>query len=430
MPRPATRGDAVTQAAAPVLRHRIGQVGRAMVDQVLSSGAQLLLAVLVARETDPTTFGAVSVALIVHGFLLGVMRAAIGEVVLLRCRADLLAAQREASRGLFLALVTGVAAGVGLLAVGSSIGGQVGDYLMLAAVAAPLVYAQDVLRYVAYGRGRVDDAILLDGVWLGVQVVVSTVLLQGSRATPTTLILAWVAGAAAGAAVGAVRGRVRPRALAIRRWLAEERARAGGFVSDYLVSNGMWQASFLVVGVVLSLGELAGLRVALVAVSPLANLLGGVRTLALAHLAGLEAHPVRARQRAVVVALGLASAAAAYGAALVVMPDTWGAELFGASWSEASSVVAIIAAAEVIRLPTFAQIDLIKVFGEPVDLVRTRLIGSVVIVAGLMGGAIVAGPRGAALGAAVGYSWNLFVWWRQASVVSRRAAAPKASVTV
>ncbi|HEX6418419.1 MAG TPA: hypothetical protein VFZ77_07975 [Acidimicrobiales bacterium] len=401
-----------------------------MVDQVLSSGAQLLLAVLVARQTDPTTFGAVSVALIVHGLLLGVMRAAVGDVVLLRCRADLSAARREASRGLFLALVTGMAAGVGLLAVGSSIGGQVGGYLMVAAVAAPVVYAQDVLRYVAYGRARVDDTILLDGVWLGVQVVVSAMLLQSSRATPTTLILAWVVGAAAGAAVGAVRGRVRPRALAIGRWLAEERARAGGFVSDYLVSNGLWQASFLVVGVVLSLGQLAGLRVALVAVSPLANLLGGVRALALAHLAGLAAHPAQTRQRAVVVALGLAGAAAAYGAALVVMPDTWGAELFGASWSEASTVVAIIAVAEVIRLPTFAPIDLIKVLGEPVDLVRTRLAGGLVVAAGMMGGAMVAGPRGAALGTVVGYSWSQFVWWRRASIVSRRAAATVASVTL
>jgi O-antigen/teichoic acid export membrane protein len=254
--------------------------------------------------------------------------------------------------------------------------------------------------------------------------------LQSSGATPTTLILAWIAGAAVGAAVGAVRWRVWPRASSVRRWLAEERARAGGFVSDYLVSNGMWQASFLVVGVVLSLGELAGLRVALVAISPLANLLGGVRTLALAHLAGLEAHPARARQRAVMVALGLAAAAAAYGTALVLLPDRWGAELFGESWSEAATVVAIIAAAEVIRLPTFAPIDLIKVLGEPVDLVRTRLIGGVVVVACLMGGAIVAGPRGAALGTVVGYSWNLFVWWRQASVVSRRPAAPKASITV
>jgi O-antigen/teichoic acid export membrane protein len=418
----------VTQASA-LARYRVGQASRALVDQVLSSGSQLLLTVLIARQTDPTTFGAVSVALIVHGFLLGVMRAAIGEVVLLRCRAALPAAHREASRGLYLALVTGVASAAGLFVVGSTIGGEVGHYLAIVAIGAPLVYAQDVLRYVAYGRGRVNDAILLDGVWVGVQVVVSAVLLQVSGATPTTLVLAWIAGAAVGAGVGAARGHVWPRATAIRRWFADDRARAVGFVSDYLVSNGLWQASFLVVGVVLSLGELAGLRAALVAVSPLGNVLAGVRILALAHLAGLEAHPARARQRAVLVALCLAGLAAAYGALLVVMPDDWGAELFGASWSKASSVVAIIAVAEVLRLPVFAAIDLIKVLGEPADLVRTRVKGVVVVVAAMMLGAIVGGPRGAALGTVVGYAWNQLVWWRRASAVSQRPEVPAVTVT-
>ena len=126
-----------------------------MVDQVLSSGTQLLLIVLVARQADAATFGAVSVALIVHGFLLGVVRAAIGEVVLLRCRAEPSASRREASRGLFLALLAGGAAGLGLVAVGAAIGGEVGQFLLLVALAAPFVYAQDLLRYVAYGAGRV-----------------------------------------------------------------------------------------------------------------------------------------------------------------------------------------------------------------------------------------------------------------------------------
>ena len=37
------------------------------------------------------------------------------------------------------------------------------------------------------------------------------------------------------------------------------------------------------------------------------------------------------------------------------------------------------------------------------DLVRTRLTGGIGVVAGLLLGAVVAGPRGAAVGTAVGY---------------------------
>ena len=401
----------------------MGRAGGALIDQVLSSGTQLLLIVLVARETDPATFGAFSVALIAHGFLLGVMRAAIAEVVLLRCRANPSATRREACRGLFLAMLAGLAAGVGLAAAGAAIGGEVGHFLLLVALAAPLVYGQDLLRYAAYGAGRVADAILTDGVWLGVQVVASAVLLAAGEATPTRMVLAWVLGAGVGGVALAVRQHVRPRAVAVRRWWADERARASGFLADFLVSNGLWQGSFLLLGALLSLEELGALRVAIVAVSPLANLLAGVRTLTLAHLAGLRAQPARACRRAAQMGLALGAAAAIYGVGLVLLPDRWGSELFGDTWSEAATLVGIVAIGEVLRLPTFAAIDLVKVLGAPFDLVRTRLSGGICVVVGLVLGAVVAGPRGAAVGTAVGYALNQIIWWHQARTL---AAAPRA----
>jgi len=402
--------------------HFAGRAGSALVDQVLSSGTQLLLIVLVARQADATTFGAVSVALLAHGFLLGVMRAAIGEVVLLRCRAHRPAAGFEARRGLFLALVAATAAALGYVGAAAVIGGQVGHFLLLMALAGPLVYAQDLLRYVAYGAGRVDQAVVVDAVWFVVQVAASAVVIAAGDATPTRLILAWVLGAGAGWLSLAVPRRLWPRPTAVRRWWAEERARSGGFLADFLVANGMWQCSFLLLGVLMSLEELGALRVAIVSVSPLANLVAGVRTLGLAHLAGLRAHPVRACRRAAQIGLGLGTAATVYGAALVLLPDRWGSELFGDTWAEAAALVGIVAVAEVIRLPTFAAIDLVKVLGAPVDLVRTRLTGGVGVIAGLLLGAVVAGPRGAAVGTAVGYAWNELVWWRQGRSLSRAPA--------
>jgi O-antigen/teichoic acid export membrane protein len=408
----------------------VGRAGGALIDQVLSSGTQLLLIVLVAREADPTTFGAFSVALIAHGFLLGVMRAAIGEVVLLRCRADPSTMRYEACRGLFLALLAGLAAGLGLAGAGAAVGGEVGHFLLLVALAAPLVYGQDLMRYVAYGVGRVDDAILTDGVWLAVQAAASAILLAAGEGTPSRLVLAWVLGAAVGGVVVAARQHLWPRAVAVRRWWADERARASGFLADFIVSNGMWQGSFLLLGALLSLEELGALRVAIVAVSPLANLLAGVRTLTLAHLAGLRTQPARACRRAAQLGLVLAGGAAVYGIGLVLLPDRWGSELFGETWSEAAVLVGIVALGEVMRLPTFAAIDLVKVLGAPFDLVRTRLAGGICVVAGLVLGAVVAGPGGAAVGTTVGYMLNLTIWWRQARELAVAPGAGGASVRV
>jgi O-antigen/teichoic acid export membrane protein len=389
---------------------------------VFSSGTQLLLMVLVARQTDPTTFGALSIALLAHGLLLGVVRAAIGEIVLLRCRADRKATREEACRGLFLALLAGTLVALGLVAAAAIVGGEVGYFLQLMALAAPLVYTQDLLRYVAYGAGRVEQAMLVDGVWLVVQVAVSAVFLAAGEATPTRLVLAWVLGAGAGVVVLVLYRRLWPHPVAVGRWWIEERARAGGFLADFLVSNGMWQGSLLLLGAVLPLADLGALRVANVSVHPLANLLAGVRTLMLAQLGGLRGQPARACRRAAQLGLGLAGAAALYGIGLVLLPDRWGAELFGATWTEAAALVGIVALGEVLRLPTFAAIDLVKVLGAPGDLVRTRLTGGLGIAAGLLLGGILAGPRGAALGAAVGYAFNLVIWWRRARALSRQPA--------
>ncbi|MGH9227173.1 MAG: hypothetical protein ACRD07_00320 [Acidimicrobiales bacterium] len=408
----------------------VGRAGGALVDQVLSSGTQLLLIVLVARQADPTTLGAVSVALIAHGFLLGLVRAGIGEIVLLRCRADRSAVRREACRGLFVALLAGGMAALGLAGAGVAIRGEVGPFLLLMALAAPFVYAQDLLRSAAYGAGRVDDAVLVDGVWMVVQVGVSAVLLVSGDATPTRLVLTWVLGAAAGATTLGLRRRLRPRPVAVRHWWAEERARSSGFLADYLVSNGMWQGAFLLLGVLMSLEELGALRVAIVSVSPLANLLAGVRSLALANLAGLRDRPARALRRAAQVGACLAAAAALYGVGLVLLPDRWGAELFGETWGGAAALVGIVAVSEVVRLPTFAAIDLVKVLGAPLDLVRTRLTGGVAVVAGLLLGGIVAGPRGAAVGTTVGYVLNEVVWWRRARALSRQPARQEPALSV
>jgi O-antigen/teichoic acid export membrane protein len=399
-----------------------------MVDQVLSSGTQLLLLVLVARQADPATFGALSVALIANGFLLGLVRAGIGEVVLLRCRAERSASQRDARVGLFLALAAGGVAGLGLLGASTIVSGEAGRFLSLMALAAPLVYTQDLLRYVAYGLGQVDQAIVLDGVWLGVQAVVSGTLLAWGEATPIRLVLAWVGGAGAGALVGVLRQRLRLRPVAISRWWVEERARAGGFLTDFLVSNGMWQSSFLLLGAMFPLDEFGALRVAFLSLSPLANLLAGVRTLTLAHLGGLRAEPARARRRAGQLAVALSSAAAVYGTALVLLPDRWGSELFGETWGEAASLVGILAAGEVLRLSTFAAIDLIKVLGSPIDLVRTRLVGGVTVVVGLLVGAAAAGPRGAVVGTVTGYALHGIIWWREAWTVGQRPAQPAPTV--
>jgi hypothetical protein len=90
-----------------------------------------------------------------------------------------------------------------------------------------------------------------------------------------------------------------------------------------------------------------------------------------------------------------------------------GAEVFGETWTEAAELVGIVALGEALRLTTFAAIDLVKVLGSPMTLVRTRAVAAIGVVLGLLAGAAIAGPRGAAVCMAIGYALASAIWWNQ-----------------
>jgi hypothetical protein len=75
-----------------------------------------------------------------------------------------------------------------------------------------------------------------------------------------------------------------------------------------------------------------------------------------------------------------------------------------------------------IRVGSFAAIDLVKVLGLPMDLVRTRAVTSTGAVTGLLVGAIAAGPYGAVVGTVVGNLLVTTVWGRRAWIVGDRPA--------
>lgn len=416
---PTSRFGDPTRRADPLERsaYRWGLVKRggiALVDQVLSSGSALLLLVLVARQSSAATFGAVSIALIVHGSLLGCGRALVGDVALIRCRREGVDPRQETGTGLVFALGWAALAAAGVLLASRIVHGDVGLFLAWIALAIPFVYVQDLIRYVSYGhresRLAVREALLLDGVWVGVQALLSGMAFLLGEADAPTLVAAWVAGAALSAVLGCARGRRRPRLAGVRRWLQEDRARMGAFLSDYTISTGLVQLSFLVLAGLLSLPEFGRFRLAHVAVSPLANAMAGVRLLTFSRLAGRQGTADRALRAAGQMAAAFVAVSVVYAVALAVIPVSWGTTALGATWSGARDVAVIIALGEVFRLGAFPLIDLVKIIGSPALLVRRRaVVAFVVVVATLVGGSL-REASGAAVGTACGMVLAAAVW--------------------
>lgn len=393
--------------------------GSAVVDQVVSSGTQLLLVVLVAHRSSATVLGAVSVGVVVHGFLLGSVRAMVGDVTLIRCRRAGADIAEEARLGLGLASAFGLASGVGVAAVAVALGGQVGHALLPFALAAPLVHAQDLLRSVAYGARRIHDAVVIDSIWLVVQVIGSGALLLADRATATGLVLAWVGGAACSLAWGWAVGRPRIAARGTRAWLRADGRRSLGFLGDYVVSTGIVQASFLVLSAVFTLAEFGSFRLAFVAVSPLANLLAGVRSLTLGRVAGTDgdrAIALRRASRAVPVFVGVA---AVYGAVVTLAPTSVGELAFGGTWSSARTLVGAVALGEALRVGGLPALDVMRVFASPSVLVRTRVLNSTVLIAAVVTGGTLGDARGAVWAIAVAMAVATAMWWRSAVRIGR-----------
>ena len=394
--------------------------GPAIVDQVLSSGTQLLLVVLVARSAPAAVFGAVSVAVLVHGFLLGSVRALVADVVLIRCRRAGSDTDHEARLGLFLAIAFGIAGGALVAIAGLVVGGEVGRFLLLFAGAVPFVHGQEVLRSVAYGERRLADAVVLDGVWMAVQVLVTVALLLVDGASARLLVLAWALGAGASLLSGCVRRRLRPSGRGARSWISADRKRGLGFLGDFTISTGVIQASFLVLGATLPLAQFGTFRLAFVSVSPLANVMAGVRSLTLARLAEVDQDRARAASLARRAAIVFATFATTYGLVLGLLPAAAGVAVFGSTWRAARHLVAFVALGEVFRMGTLPAIDLLKVVASPGLLVRTRIVTSCLLVGGILVGGATAGARGAVVGTAVALAAAGLVWWSRVRAIERQ----------
>ena len=217
-----------------------------------------MLLLVVAHQASAEAFGALSASLLVHGLLLGSVRALVGDMVIIRLGRPEADVEREVRVASFLVLVLSSAFGVLCLVAGALIGGDFGQLLMIVALAAPIVQLKDLLRSAAYGSRRIGDAIVLDGVWFGVQLVLTASLLLADDTSAAAFMLAWVAGAAASVVVGGVGRRLVPDHRGARRWIEEDGRRALGLCADFFVSTGVMIVSLLVIGAVVALEDFAG----------------------------------------------------------------------------------------------------------------------------------------------------------------------------
>jgi len=305
-------------------------------DQFISSLQNFALVILTARAVSAREFGAFALVNVIVILLVGLVRAGIGEPILLGYSARTASEiRRVAPIGMTLTLATGLLIGGLTCGIAMIVPDPLHQPLLAMGVCVPGLVLLDFQRFLAIAWKRPVTLVGLDSAWVVVWIVVLVV------AKPTTAygeILAW---GLSGSAVAVVMTGAKPIELASlarasRAWWRDLRRSATSLVAEFVTLNSSNQVSTLLVTGFLGYTATGGLRAA-------QNLLSPVSTIGNAMRIAVVPEVIRAggstTKRGARVLLGgtLAAALIAGGAsaAFLSLPASAGRQLLGATWHNA-----------------------------------------------------------------------------------------------
>jgi O-antigen/teichoic acid export membrane protein len=411
------------------------RVGWGFADQAVSSLGNFLLGFLVARAVDTATFGAFSIAYTTYVVVLGIVRGAVAQPLIVRYSASDETSWRAASgRAAGFALVIGLAVGAGCLVAGLAIGGVVGGGLVALAVMLPGLLVQDTWRYALFAHERGRSAFANDLVWLAVQLPVMGLVLWLGRDVAFLALLGWGAAGTAAALIGVRQVGVRPRPEAATDWLREHRVLIPRYVAEATASLTSSQLALYGVGALAGLTTLGELRVGQLLIGPILVIFIGLQLVAVPQAVRALAHSVaRLRRLCVIVGLGMAGIAAAWGIFVTLLPDQAGRALLGSNWNPAEPLVLVLALG--LAASSFSSGALIglRAMAAATRSLRATVISSTVTTVTTIGGAMLYGAAGAAWGILIAHAAAIGLWWwefdrESRGYVATARAAPAAGI--
>lgn len=314
------------------------------ISQALSALSNLLLAIVLAKLLDKSSFGSFSIAFITYGIVIAVARAAAGQVLQIRHSGDSAADFRRPLAGALTVGCAVAAAGI----VASLVGGVIGpDNLWLAmsalAISLPGLVIQDTCRMAYFARGEAKGAALLDALWSLVLVVAIALLIVSDQATLFKLTLAWGLSGSVAGIVGMVRLRGTLNVAEAVAWFRDKASLIGYLLGEYVIGLGAAQLSILAVGVATSEVEVGSLRGAQVILGPL-NVLGtAVFMFGIPELARRPYLTAHRRAQLAMMASGLLGVVTlVYVFVTMLLPDHVGTALFGETWAGAREVLLVM----------------------------------------------------------------------------------------
>lgn len=374
------------------------RVWSAVIDQVFSSASNGIFTFAVAVASTTQSFGEIVLMITALVAILGTQRGALGTPLLLKSDQTTEQIHREGS----FALLAGLAIGCTAIAVMATLGHGVGLPAVLLAVSAPIVFCQDILRYVTIAEGRPRIAAIWDGVWF-----VGSVLLLVA-AWLKLLSVPWLIGGWGALGLIALVGmdadlRILPQLNGFARWAGagwQHRIRYG-------IEAGQEQTSvFLVlamVAAVLSPSATAALRGATVLLAPIAILVVSLQLVVISESTRNSAQPRIVWYASLRWLAGIITLTVVGGVALCLLPASVGAYVLGQSFEPAQHVLPIVVIEYCSTVVVFALCVFLKTFNRSSDVMQFKIaIMIVFLVSATCGALLFHSARGVAVGLAVG----------------------------
>lgn len=383
------------------LRHRALW---SLADQVVSSGTNFLMLIMVIRNSSTDEVGSFSLAYLTFFLLLALVRGVALEPLVVRYSRSNPAQWQQGTRDATgLALTLSFCLGAVLACVGLGISGATGQALVALSIFLPGLLVQDAWRLAFFCIGKPKMAFLNDLLCLTLQVIGYLMLILFDHLTVTALIAVWGGAALCSAAVGSTQAGVTPAPRSSRRWLREHSDIGPSFAADAAINRGAEHVAMLCVGFFGGLAALGSVTAARTLFAPLTTLQSGLSSFALPEVARLHQSERRQEVRRLtwLIGSGMALLMLAAGLILYLVPEEVGATIFQENWTAARSILPAMA--------TFSALNALA-YGIWVGL-RGCQVAKPTLYARGVGGAVTIGTTsaGALLTATEGATWGMAV---------------------
>lgn len=380
------------------------------IDQVLSGGSNVLVLIFIAHLLGTADFGRFALLFLGFSVALVAQRSLINSTVLVHPEdADNQPRAVIGSTVLFASLLGGVCALSGVMLLASD--PSTGRGAIWLGILMPLLLLQDLGRYLAISTHRPLRAIVLDGTWLTLEAGGFLLLFARGTATFETCVVVWaVAGAVSGLWVFIHAGFPRVSDLNFS-WLKSR----WHFSWRSCVSNTIGQVAallgFSAIAAVSGGVAVGAVRAANLLSRPGSTILDGVVTSSVADMARERPDNRTLRRVANRTMLLSLTAATTFLLILVLCPDFLGRAVLGQTWRMAEPLLfaagvqlVCIAGRNGIRGALLSRRDMAFIM-------KVDVVGSVMLIALTVAGAVVADAPGVMWASALGQALLTTAWW-------------------